>query len=49
MTVKELIAELQTRNQDQTVYVWDAMDDRDTDEIHLSETDNGLLIASIEI
>ena len=49
MTVKELIEELKTRNPEQDVTVWDAMQDCETTDVHLSETTDGLLIASVEI
>jgi hypothetical protein len=49
MTVKELIEKLKTYNPEQDVTVWDAMQDCETADVHLSETTDGLLIASVEI
>ena len=49
MTVKDLIEELEARNPDEEIIVWDAMQDCAVAEVHLSEIAEGLLIASIEI
>jgi hypothetical protein len=46
MTVKELIENLKTHNPSQDVTVWDAMQDCETTDVHLSETTDGLLIAT---
>jgi len=49
MTVEVLIRNLKTYNPEQTVTVWDPLDDRETAEVYLSETEMGLLIADSEV
>ena len=45
MTVAELIEELKQYNPDHLVWVWDPYDDKETDNVQVTEDGNGPLIS----